>query len=927
MTALLKITYKAGALLMAACAGLIVCSSCTDEEFMKGSGKTDKLSFGVSISDKWNAGPTTRSTENNGPKYEAYKFDNSDMWIIASEEEGIENPAFSETQMQTRGIPVESAVKLASVHKGFGVYAYAWKDEENETDAQLYINKEKIEALNSEEETGIWTAQSQHFWPTVGYRLKFYAFAPYDMVTLTSTKDNGLNLTHDVPSFSNQQKDLLWALPQGGQSGIYKAEEHAKVQLDFRHILTAVKIRAGKDVTGKITKVSISGVYGKGTLKASDINLTSTDRNDKEEDKVGIGENKWNLDKKSKRTDENPFSTFNDWEGIDLDNTVKGSDGTAMVVDNEATFMMLPQELEASATLEITFANGTKLSGSIGGDKKQWKMGHTYVYTISTTSILPPVFEVTPGVSTIAAAGGPFNYIVKSYEIETKGGTTTYKPIKWKLVKDESELFEEWSWWEGNTDFSGEGCDNKDKAEKGETKKLSVKNNPASKHLKDSELNVPGDDNANEGNFMDLSKPLPQQQNSKQESEGKTWQTRTTANCYMTFKRDHHYFPLVYGNAILNGRTNQNAYQGFKNHAGQNITSPFIEENKGEDGKNISIDGIELIWSDIYGGVESLSTVEKDITIDGKSKKVKFGHFRLVTENVSDGVMQGNIVLGAKAGGKIVWSWHIWVTNYRLDGPNNTIQAKGFDFMKYALGWCGATYSSVPRTAKLVFVQENTGEKRTITITQQADGSADVYTGFAPVYQWGRKDPMPGIDKIWYGTQGKNETTLIISRNQSSVEQAIQNPKTFYASGTAPWYNSYLYDYKLWNVRQSNYDPNASTNTGVKTVYDPSPRGFMVPHPVALDQGGNKNHVPGSGIQTGWYSDYNPNLKFYFAPWRRAADGQFEVPANAVYHGWYWTSTLNKSLYPWVYYMGEPIATQQNQPVSNGFLIRPIKEP
>ena len=54
---------------------------------------------------------------------------------------------------------------------------------------------------------------------------------------------------------------------------------------------------------------------------------------------------------------------------------------------------------------------------------------------------------------------------------------------------------------------------------------------------------------------------------------------RSTANCYVVRTAGAYRFPLVYGNALKGGNANVVAYDGFTNHLGNAITSPFIEAN------------------------------------------------------------------------------------------------------------------------------------------------------------------------------------------------------------------------------------------------------------------------------------------------------------------------------------------------------------
>lgn len=903
MTALLKITYKAGALLMAACAGLIVCSSCTDEEFMKGSGKTDKLIFGVSISDKWNAGPTTRSTENNGPKYEAYKFDNSDMWIIASEEEGIENATFPEKKMETRGMPVTNAKTLKSVHQAFGVYAYYSDDQEFNQPAPYIINEE-VSGLSENQPNSVqqWIAQSQHFWPKNGF-LKFYAFSPSSVSGIISTENNTLKLDYTVPETSADQPDILLALPQDpANKPVYTCSEHNNVNLTFRHVLSAVKIRAAESVTGKISKVSISGIQNKGMLNADDIVLTSASLNEsnKTEDKAGIGNNNWTIDD----TSSGIFSTPENWEGIDLDATdiSKDDNGTAVVVDDEVSFMLLPQELGDDATLTVEFEDGNKLTGKIGGNGKMWKMGHTYVYTISTTSIIP-VFEVTPEVI-IGKDGAKKNYTVTSYELDTRTGEK--KPLEWsvtdkKYYEDDKEINTPGYWsfsWStiegGKTQIQESLTVNSNEMQPWKIDRMSLFKDYDYGHV----------DNIRNGVNL-------------YEENG-----NTTANCYMVHHAGFVKFPLVYGNAIKQGRTNSAAYtyngkdvSGLTKERQNQILHKFIDGD-GNEIKSPLIDAsnceADIEWFDLP--TEMMEVQSRDnimpftgnITLDGETKTAWWIQVRIRPECTIDSdlpAVSGNILVSLrdKSSGKIIWSWHLWFTPY--DPTKGLVTIGANQFLPYNLGWCDpqtALYKQ--RKSELTFKQTSTGKTQIMTVKQSADNVE--LAGYQPHYQWGRKEPLVAagvgskqrrtIYKPKFNGGFEYETTPFtyqqLGGNRITINEAMQSPKVFFGKGAIPadWEkHSYL---NLWNANESgNKDISATmvttaTKPLVKTVYDPCPPGFMVfaPQDVA---GGTSSEWRLDGKKYGYMYQ---NL-LYLPCTGRSHDWEDEIDmtGDAVY----WTCT------------------------------------
>ena len=74
----------------------------------------------------------------------------------------------------------------------------------------------------------------------------------------------------------------------------------------------------------------------------------------------------------------------------------------------------------------------------------------------------------------------------------------------------------------------------------------------------------------------------------------------------------------------------------------------------------------------------------------------------------------------------------------------------------------------------------------------------------------------------------------------TTIGNAIQHPNVFYTRGTsggADWNNDHITT--LWNTHENG--GTIESTTSVKTIYDPSPRGFKVPMPraFAIFVGGN----------------------------------------------------------------------------------------
>lgn len=158
----------------------------------------------------------------------------------------------------------------------------------------------------------------------------------------------------------------------------------------------------------------------------------------------------------------------------------------------------------------------------------------------------------------------------------------------------------------------------------------------------------------------------------------------------------------------------------------------------------------------------------------------------------NDSFKEGNAVIAALDKNKaILWSWHIWLT----DQPKEQIYYNNAGtLMDRNLG---AT-SSVP------------GENET--------------TGL--MYQWGRKDPFPGLGDMSNGHIAESANSLWFyfdsqesNQAKGTIEWATANPMVFITKNT----NNYD-----WYYSSSNKSDNTRWSSE-KTIYDPCPAGWRVP--------------------------------------------------------------------------------------------------
>lgn len=164
----------------------------------------------------------------------------------------------------------------------------------------------------------------------------------------------------------------------------------------------------------------------------------------------------------------------------------------------------------------------------------------------------------------------------------------------------------------------------------------------------------------------------------------------------------------------------------------------------------------------------------------------------------------GNAVIAAKINGKVIWSWHLWVTSYNPETTNQTYTTNG--------------YSNTFMTVNLGATSTSSNNVETLGL----------------YYQWGRKDPFPGANGT--GSGGNNNPRPVYDKNNqqtsvtirqadssNSLAYTVENPLTFITAPTYPydWYTTSraLQDDYLWND-DNNY----------KTIFDPCPEGWRVPY-------------------------------------------------------------------------------------------------
>lgn len=779
---------KLSTLLLAGVATLTMFSCVDNDNLNENNGDNDALvSFGVNDVQTRaiavSGGTLTRgainpylSSEDLAPqKLEVKGADAEKLCIIETTVEGV-NPVQADAQTRANVIKNITENFSASGHRGT-------------TEANITT---KPEWFYNEPTFSNGKLVTPRKWSWAIPHARFYAVFPqvkneYTKIKLSpETYEGSPYIEFEAETEVTNQKDLMTAC--SGHVHYSVQGTAPRTDLDFRHALTAIKFAVGQNlsINKTISKVEIRNALSKGKYTLSD-----------KFDGTGA---KWeNLsDAKTFKLEGLAVSTNQNPNAV-----LTGNDG-----DNY-TFYMIPQELTGkNITVYVEFTDGSKIESTLKGS---WLAGTTKTYKLSEkNSTWEYTLETTNPANVAYNQDQSNDYLVTSYRNAPDG---TKQPVKWKAVgfEEYDRATDSWTnlgtnkptWLTAMSKENGEG------GATAESGRATITKADLKDRLTEyNKVLQTATEKGAAGNYYNLSNT----------NGGDAIQN--TANSYLISAPGYYRIPLVYGNAVKGGTTNESSYKtahtgadvlsNFKDHLGNDITTPYINvQNTTNPATQASI-----VWMDQKDLVDGLS-----VTNNGDRS---FVNFHVSAANIKN----GNAVIAIKsADGTIMWSWHLWFdhsdalstiacTNHEGDNFKVTKNILGYTLYK----WKSTSYES-PRVARMKIEQEvGNGAKKSayITITQSPYAEREYSTS---LYQFGRKDAFPGTNTLYESTFVEN------GGNNISIVNAIQNPGTFYTDGNK-WGTEYRY-FNLWSMQTTSQTD--ASKTLVKTIYDPCPVGFSMP--------------------------------------------------------------------------------------------------
>lgn len=860
--------FLSAALLMALFAG------CADEPLYDSPADSADPNAVKFASDVRRAVTPTRAAET-GVLYEPLELmgegDTEPLYLHTYESDKVGFVPGEETETsgaQSRGMQVVTVEDLEKYHKDFAAHASFFETQSD------YIAWTGTHAAASG--SNIWLANgSSRYWPS-DRKLAFHAVAPskeLDNLVNLQTGDNQMTFTYsakksDGTTDAEAQTDLIVATSACNKAGSIDG----RAPLKFHHALSAVKFAVRDILGGEVVNIKIANVYGTASCL-----YTADESGDN-------GTFLW-ASHESKQTYSQDFNYKVD------DRIVNPSDDTQDILLNETmpekTFMLIPQLIPDDAEIIVTLKRTgmtpeTKVVRAKikANEVTEWKAGHEYVYTISTSKdnwvyIFKATGNHNPKTGKHNVDGTQiYVYSPSKEEHDTYHDDAYFNVISCRYRANNMSVLEPLPWSASHNDAL--------QYFPSSNKLFSDEAIPAEKWITDpKELKGTGSKTTTEKDRHDIvflehhqttdwngdllmQRRKPYSGNSAENywdlstCGGKL--SRSTANCYIVDREGYYCFPLVYGNSVTKGQEITTGYtftgglKSFYAHSGR-ITSAYITGGKWAD----------IVWSDVYNAISDVKL--QTLKIDGKDEQ-------MITFHVNKGnLQQGNVIIALydKKDGTVLWSWHIWITEHWLsengrphalaknnkdfdfeadeqsgrrergdvlvtaDGINDkNITSAGGGFKAsystvkkymapYNLGWCdpkNVDYLRRPGEMKFVQYQKDgvtpTGNTAELSILQEGEHVSYKF-GNTTYYQFGRKDPMVGFV----------DHSNTIKRNFGPKEYAVANKSgVSVADGIKNPHLLYASgSWKIENWQQTgtwynlwNNDPSAEHDYGGKTV-------------------------------------------------------------------------------------------------------------
>lgn len=826
---------------------LLFCLSCTDElEHIMHS--DNQISFTITDKSDWIDSRSSDSKNGLNSKY-------TNIAVIEAESKGdekmylhsftspIDNKAYEKTN--SRAALSSNSV----VTDGISLSAFCYDSQSNDYSIPNYFVNEHVYKSGEK-----WLCE--RYWPSKDCKMKFYGFAPFGDKNIIEFKFPYIGYKID----NDFEKQNNFFVTQTDEIEVKNAFS-SPVFLELHNALTAVRFEVDNNAfeTGTIKSISLVNVYGEGIYSFNDNKWYTPDNANEELTSIYIQDRNYKT-----------FKYESDFQTGDISST--------KIMNDDIGFLMIPQTFTetSDAYVDVEFldklTNETlylrfSLAGK-DGKVNYWPMGKKVTYRLSTNpNLIIREFYLEDEIGNIYESGNindfftsEYNGVKKSFTIYSRAliANGTEDPIVKPLIPIVPNLKDV------KDDKGRQFCSI-------EHDPSSLKNNPSEGIYSfilniEPQISAQGNDLPLHDNILrncrmniqdsvgisvayNLSNTLEPSSRLYEYDDINPNEGYCTANCYLIGAPGKYCFPLIYGNAISKGKNNKRSYMAANTNVQSNVSKTDYKRLLNlidYEGNDISSpylptpDDVMVLWMDGEG------LISNHIEIDN--------HF-VYFEVPKTFIKQGNAVIAVRKGDDIIWSWHIWITDFNPTTANDYDPGNGFYFMRHNIGWCyGRSLNYVERETDFEIIISNIDEHVNVKLRQHKKELID--NGNNTLYQYSRKDPFPAgywddehecyKDKLASGYNINYISTGGESVGENSIAKSIRTPSTFYYCGNYNWQSANgLALINLWNIGQDAIGNRTNTNVknARKTIYDPSPVGYRIPPPGAFNIFNNENLI------------------------------------------------------------------------------------
>ena len=949
-------------------AGLM--GACSEELFEQSStGQQNAgIQFGIStveMADELVGIGGTRSGGVGADSYVAHTLDGGNAWGLNVQRQplplvGIHSKAVhagrvkpgDATAEQTTRASIDDIATTANFHDSLTIWGYSYTSSPSHT-TTLY-DQILVKKISN------WRTSVQWPYDTGDNYMKFYALSPsMESTDVTLNNEPAYNtppvFTYKLPETAGEMVDLLYGEsstisiktgPTGSTAGNPEDEnrglDNKIVDLQFRHILTAIRFSQGVIPTGlTITKRELEGIPTSASYNPTVIDeATGTN---------GV------------------WSTHTGSASYSINTNFPGTAGSGVYIDNNQVFFVLPQTVQSGVKLNITLTDSNTdaskthtLSCSLAGDV--WKKGYTVNYLITIGEVEQGYYftaevtgtEVEHSNSIVSSSFTLHSY--RNYmDYSTGTGVDSRHVVNWS-VSGYSTTGEDDSFvadkpvdlnWLRSVDGISTGTAGIYLGGDGATVNFSL--NPQ-EYVKE----------ANHSDVLGANTLASDLDLSTHDPNGTSLGATETANCYIVNRMGSYTFPLVYGNKTTGTAGTPVAEADcFKDHTGTTISYKLIKdqiEAKNSGFVRTAVDGGykleqyvwdvaalasdggkymegELVWQDVASLIKTITLTSSEMGFEigvskpGNAVLALKARKKITYYTASEG---DEIATTLGTGGydvgpwETLWTWHIWMTDevYKNTGGSYDSQYLNYDgtdhivtlyqtdgttevakVLPVNLGW-------VPDEMGFGFYEKHDGwvelkqqgSNKTIKVKITQHARQPLVTGTGTFYQWGRPTAFPAVRNVAgtartiYDIENNDISSLFELQAATGPGDAISQPYyvlqgTRGESATGPqdsWFDVSSADYS-----------SAMWYTESKTVYDPSPRGFRVPAAAVfyglsqtnttIESGAGKlNMYPEVGDQKN--GERSKGGYFYVKKYTSATNpGRYDqmvyMPATGQFHG------------------------------------------